>query len=384
MFAVAGLLCGTFTARFPALVDRFDLSPAGLSAVLFGWALSAALAALLVRDADGAVTLRAAAPTSALGLAAVAAAPDRWGLFVAILLFGAAFGALEIAVNQRGAALERVHGRPLLGGLHAAWGLGAVAGGVLAAGSGHLGIAFGWSVGPVALAALPVTVLLARRLPRSDGTARPTARPRRPTRTVSLLCAAAFAAFVVECSVADWSGMLLRHDLGASHALAALGYPLFQCGLLTGRLVTDRIRAVHGSRRVLAGGGLATAAVFAVVPSVSDPRLALLALFAVGATIGPVLPTLFSVAGTDGAAVARVGAAGYAGLLIGPVAVGALTGSGSLGGGLGTVIVGFGLVIVAVAAALPVSVTARPIAARPAAARPVAARKEPAAARIRP
>jgi MFS family permease len=166
--------------------------------------------------------------------------------------------------------------------------------------------------------------------------------------------------------------MLLRHDLGASHAVAALGYPVFQCGLLTGRLVTDRVRGAHGSRRVLAGGGLATAAAFAVVPSVPGPAAALVVLYAVGVAVGPVLPTVFSLAGThgrDGSAIARVGAAGYTGLLAGPVAVGALTGTGSLGGGLGTVVVGFGLVIVAVATVLPV---------------PVATPPEPTAARIRP
>jgi hypothetical protein len=206
-FGVAGLLCGTFTARFPALVDRFDLSPAGLSAALFVWALSAALAALVVNGVDSAMTLRAAAPASALALSMVAAAPDRWALFAATAVFGAAFGALEIAVNRQGAGLERAAGRPLLGGMHAAWGTGAVAGGLLAAGAGHFGVGFGWSVGPVALAALPVTVALSRRLPipvtlsrlpGPDGTAAPTGRYHRPTPAVYLLCAAAFAAFVVE------------------------------------------------------------------------------------------------------------------------------------------------------------------------------------------
>jgi fucose permease len=368
MFAITGVLCGIFTARFPALVDRFGISPFELSAVLFVWALCAAAATLVIRRTltrfGSAVVLRFAAPTCAVALAVVAATPSFSALLAAIAVFGAAFGTLEIALNSQGAVLERIHRRPLLGGMHAAWGLGAVAGGAFAAGFGHLGIGYPWSIGPLAVCALPATVLLGRGLrgPGPTGPAGPAERAtrqrRRPTPAVCLLSFAAFAAFVVETSIADWSGMLLRHELGTSHATAALAYPLFQCGLLSGRLVTDRIRAAHGSRRVLAGGGLATAATFAVVASVSNPVVALAALYAAGAAIGPVLPTAFSTAGTlderaDGSAIAQVGAAGYTGVLAGPIAVGAFTSASTLRSGLGMVIVVFGVVIAAVAAALP-------------------------------
>lgn len=361
MFMVAGVQCGIFTARFPALVDRFGVSPVDLSVVLFVWALCAASATLAVRRViprfGSAAVLRLAAPACALTLAVVAVAPDFRALLAAIAVFGAAFGILEVSVNSQGAVLERIHRRPLLGGMHAAWSVGAVAGGALAAGFGHLGIGYGWSVGPVALCTLPATVLLGRGLLRLEPVERPaspTGRRRRPTPAVCLLSAAAFSAFVIESSIADWSGLLLRHDLGTSHAVAALGYPLFQLGLLSGRLVTDRVRAACGSRRVLAGGGLATAAAFAVAASVSSPTLALLALYAVGVATGPVLPTAFAAAGTldrraDGRAIALVGAVGYTGLLMGPVAVGAIAAVSTLRGGLCVVIVVFAAVIVAVA-----------------------------------
>jgi sugar phosphate permease len=238
----------------------------------------------------------------------------------------------------------------------------------LAAGSGYLGIDYAWSVGSVALCALPATVLLGRRFaggPKPpDAAPRPTRR--RPTSAVCLLAAAAVAAVVVESSVADWSGMLLRHELGASHAVAALGYPLFQCGLLSGRLITDRIRAACGSRRVIAGGGLATIAGFATVAAAATPALALFALYAVGAAIGPVLPTTFSAAGTvgrrsDGSAIAQVGAVGYTGLLAGPVMVATVTSVGTLRGGLAAVVVAFAAASGAGAAARPPAATTQPV-----------------------
>ena len=76
-----------------------------------------------------------------------------------------------------------------------------------------------------------------------------------------------------------------------------------------------------------------------------------------GAAIGPVLPTAFSAAGaldqpTDRSAIARVGAAGYTGVLAGPVMIGAVTAFGTLRTGLGAVVVVFGVVIAAVATAL--------------------------------
>jgi fucose permease len=357
LFALTGLLCGTFTARYPALVDRFGIAPADLSVVLFVWALCAALAIVAVRRVvnrhGSAPVLRLAGPACALALAVVAATQSFSALLVATAVFGAAFGVLEIALNGQGAALERAEGRALLGGMHAAWGIGAVAGGGLAVGFGHLGVGYSWSVGPLALVALPLTVLLGRSVTGGEPDDSPARRRERPQPMVYLLAVAAFAALLVETSIADWSGLLLRHDLGTSHAVAALGYPLFQSGLLSGRLVTDRLRTAQGLRRVLAAGGAATAATFAVVASVSSPAVALLALFAVGAVLGPVLPTAYSAAGgVDGSAVALVGAAGYTGLLVGPVAVGLGTAVSTLRGGLGTVIVVFGTVLVAIAVAL--------------------------------
>ena len=58
--------------------------------------------------------------------------------------------------------------------------------------------------------------------------------------------------------MADWSGLYVRQDLGASAAVAALAYSFFTAGMTVGRLVGDAINARIGPVALLRGGALLT------------------------------------------------------------------------------------------------------------------------------
>ncbi len=133
-----------------------------------------------------------------------------------------------------------------------------------------------------------------------------------------------FFAFMVEGTVADWNGLFMRDTLGAPEALAALGYPIFEAGMLIARLTGDRLRSRFGVRGMLTASGLATA------PGSSRscwprPRRwwRWSAVFFVGLGVATISPMTLSLAGTatdtPGPAIAQAGAMGYAGLLLGPV-----------------------------------------------------------------
>ena len=57
---------------------------------------------------------------------------------------------------------------------------------------------------------------------------------------------------ITEGAMADWSGLYLRQDLGASAAVAALAYSFFTAGMTVGRLVGDAINAPHRPGRAAA------------------------------------------------------------------------------------------------------------------------------------
>ncbi|MER5645642.1 MFS transporter [Streptosporangium sp. NPDC002524] len=395
-FVLAGLLCGSMTVRIPALSDKLGLSESSVGATLLVWGLGAlvtmqSMRGVMTRFGSRSI-LRVAAPLTAITLALLAVAPSFPLVLAASGLFGMAFGAVDVAMNAQGSAVERAYGRPLMNGMHAGWCVGAISAGLLGTAAIAAGLSITVHLTLVALLALPVAALVSRsylpdpvtaigrsaknrpaknqpikdrsskdrssegrssegRSPEDRGVAR-----RRMPPVVYLLGVIAFCAFMVEGTVADWNGLYLRDVLGAPEALAALGYPIFEAGMLAGRLTGDRVRARFGARGMMVASGLATAATFGVVLTAPTAAIAISAMLFVGVAVATVSPMAMSLAGgatgDPGPAIAQTGAMGYAGLLLGPVIIGFLSDLVTLRVGLGIAVV-LGVLIAVAAWFLP-------------------------------
>ncbi|WP_049556785.1 MFS transporter [Nonomuraea sp. SBT364] len=360
-FVLAGLMVGTMTVRIPALTDKLDLSESMVGTVLLVWGLGALVTMQSMRRVmarmGSRTVLRVGGPLTALSLVGLAFAPNLPVLLGAVAFFGMAFGMVDIAMNAQGSTVERAYGRPLMNGMHAGWCVGAIAAGGVGSLSIALGLSFTANVALVGLISLPVMIALGRtylpEAPVAEGT---TAARRRMPPVVYLLGALMFFAFMVEGTVADWNGLYMRDTLGAPEALAALGYPIFELGMLIARLTGDRLRSRYGVRGMLTVSGLATAGFFAVVLAAPVAVVALGAVFFVGLGVATISPLTLSLAGTatatPGPAIAQAGAMGYAGLLLGPVVIGFLSDATSLRTALGLAVV-LGLLIAGAARFLP-------------------------------
>ncbi|GGK71063.1 MFS transporter [Sphaerisporangium melleum] len=414
-FVLAGLMCGTFTVRIPALAEKLGISEASVGVALLAWGLGAlvtmqSMRGVMARVGSRAV-LRVGAPLSAATLAGVAFAPSLPWLVAATALFGMAFGAVDVAMNAQGSTVEQAYGRPLMNGMHAGWCVGAGSAGLLGTLAIFLEVPFTANLVAVAVVSAPVAYLLSRGflpdgtpavdLPagqadvavgtvvrpasRKTGSRRNSANSGNPLgsasagstastssansaasrrgstrarmpRLVYLLGAIAFGAFMVEGAVADWNGLFLRNVIGAPEAVAALGYPIFEAGMLIARLIGDRLRASLGTRRLIAASGLGTAVAFTVVITTSSPVVAVAGMALVGLTVAAISPIALSLAGTatptPGPAIAQTGAMGYAGLLLGPVVIGFVSHATTLRLALGIAIV-LGVLIAVAARFLP-------------------------------
>ncbi len=350
-FALAGLLTGVWVARMPALAAKFGTTEGEIGSVVLVWGLGAIAAMQALRGvmarAGSRTVLRAALPLTALSYVAVALAPTDGVLLAAVALFGMTFGITDIAMNAQGSVVERAYRRSIMSGMHAGWCVGAMSGGVFGVATAAAGLGFTTTVLTAALVALPASLALGRTYlpdppaPAGAGTGR---RARRLPPAVYLIGVLGFIAFMTEGSIADWSGLLLHEELGATEAVAAVGYPVFELAMLLGRLVGDRVRMRVGTRRLLTGAGLGTAVGMTVVVLAPTPAVAIAGFFVTGLVVCTVVPTTISLAGTaapdrPAAAVAQVGAMGYGGLLLGPVVVGFLSDATSLRVGVGTVVV---------------------------------------------
>ena len=129
MFILNGALFGIWASRIPAVAIRFDLSPGDLGGLLLLMAVGAILSFPLsgrYSDKIGAarITWRFAfAYVGALFL--IALAPSYGTLALALFLFGATHGGMDVAMNTWAAEAERHIGRPVMSSFHAMFSLGA-------------------------------------------------------------------------------------------------------------------------------------------------------------------------------------------------------------------------------------------------------------------
>jgi MFS family permease len=364
-FALGGLLCGVWVARMPALSAAFGVGPGEIGVVLLTWGVAAVVAMQGLRGViartDSRRVLRVAAPLAAGTAALMGLAPTYGLLLVAVALFGMAFGVMDVSMNAQGSVVERAYGRPLMSGMHAGWCAGAMTGGLLGALTAALGLSFTAALLLAGLSALPAAIAIGRTYLAERASRAVVGKGRRVRlpMTVYLIGALAFLAFMAEGAIADWSGLMLRNELGSTEAVAALGYPLFESAMLCGRLVGDRLRSRLGTKRLLALAALGTAGAMSVVLLAPSTPVALAGFFLTGAMICTVVPTVISLAGSmapgrSAASVAQVGAMGYGGLLLGPVAIGFIAEATSLRTGLGLVLA-LALLIAAASRLLPIS-----------------------------
>jgi MFS family permease len=360
-FVLAGLMCGTFTVRLPALADRLRLPESSVGVALLAWGVGALLSMQAMRvvmaRAGSRGVLRIAAPLCAVSLVLVAFAPTFPLMVLATAAFGMAFGAVDVAMNAQGSAVEQAYGHSLMSGMHAGWCVGAISAGLV----GTVAIAADLSLTAhltvIALISLPVVAVLSRTYVADAATTPEPGRPRkRLPGVVYLLGAITFGAFMIEGIVADWNGLYLLDTLGAPEAIAALGYPAFEAGMLLGRLSGDRLRGKHGARGLILFSGGATATTFLLVIAAPSALAAVGAMIFVGMAVATISPMALSLAGTatanPGPAIAQAGAMGYAGLLLGPVVIGLLSSLTSLRAAMVTAVV-LGLFVACAARFLP-------------------------------
>ncbi len=165
-FALAGLLCGTFTVRLPALVHRLQLTESSVGVALLCWGLGALLTMQLMRVVMAKVgssgVLRVAAPLCAASLVLVAVAPSFPTMVAAATLFGMAFGVVDVGMNAQGSTVEQAYGRPLMSGMHAGWCVGAISAGLLGTAAIAAGLSFTAHLVMIALVSLPASLAIGR------------------------------------------------------------------------------------------------------------------------------------------------------------------------------------------------------------------------------
>ena len=328
-FFVAGFAMACCAPLFPFIKANVGADEGQFGVLL----LCLGLGSILAMPVTGVISARKGARPMVLlgGVGLVALLPlltlvaGPVGLGLSLFVFGAALGTMDVAMNVHGAEVEAREARPLMSNFHAQFSIGGVfgAGLMTALLSLHVPVAGASAVG--ALVALGLVIRLRPGLLAASGA--PPEPLSWPRGIVLLLAVLAAITFLVEGAVLDWGALLIIDLAILSAQSAGVGYFLFSVAMVLGRLTGDSIVARLGPFRVLVFGAvLAISGILAVV-LMAWPPLALLGFVLIGLGAANLVPVVFSAAGRQkvmpaGLALASVTTTGYAGVLIGPAAVG--------------------------------------------------------------
>jgi predicted MFS family arabinose efflux permease len=351
-FFLNGAMIGTWVAQIPFLQERLDVSKSTIGLSLLCMALGAMIAMPLtghVLDRRPSATVTRVVALVYLPLLALPLyAPSPVVLGAVLLIFGAANGSMDVAMNAHGVAVERAVGKPIMSSLHAGWSFGGLAG----SGAVALAVALGMeprveglvASGVLWLAAWAITARLGSASAHSEDDSSGFALPSRGVMLIGALC---FLVMVTEGAMGDWSGIYLKQDLEAGGSAAATGFAGFSLGMALARLGGDEAARRWGSGRLLSAGMALVTVALAAVLLVGEPVVAVIGFALIGIGIANAVPLLFSAAGRvppSGPSLAAVFTVGYTGFIVGPPLIGVLADAVSLPAALATLCV-FGLAV---------------------------------------
>ncbi|GGQ72685.1 MFS transporter [Streptomyces flaveolus] len=337
-FALDGFVFAGWVVRIPAIKEQTGASASALGLALLGVSAGAVVTMTLTgrlcrRYGSHPVTV-ACAVLLCLSIALPPLTHSALALGAVLLVFGSAYGGINVAFNSAAVDLVAVLRRPIMPSFHAAFSLG----GMIGAGLGGL---VAGSLSPtehllgLTVTGLLVTLVAGRSLLRCEPAVPPDRAPHRDDsaprrldgRTRRLVVTFGLIAMCTaygEGAMADWGALHLEQDLDASPGLAAAGYSCFALAMTVGRLTgTTLLERLGRTPTVVAGGTVAVAGMLlgSLAPSV---WAALFGFAITGLGLANLFPVAVERAGALGGpgGVAAASTLGYGGMLLGPPAIG--------------------------------------------------------------
>lgn len=286
-------------------------------------------------------------------LPVLATATSIPSLTLALFVFGASVGTVDVAINIQALIVEKASGRPMMSGFHGLYSAGGIVG------AGVVSTLLSSQVSPltaaVGVSAIIAVVLLLNGkhlLPYgTEGKSSLFVLPRGIVLVIGVLC---FIVFQAEGAMLDWSAIFLTAlNNGDSHQ-SGMGYMVFSATMTTGRLIGDFLVRLLGNKAILLYGGLCAALGLLLAVFVPYWIVALIGFGMVGAGCSNIVPVLFTLAGRQNVmpanlAITAITTLGYTGILLGPAVIGFVAHATSLS----TAFIGVALLLLLVAASAP-------------------------------
>ncbi|EAM7387354.1 MFS transporter [Salmonella enterica] len=341
-FFLPGLLMASWATRTPAIRDILSVSTAEMGAVLFGLSIGSMsgilCSAWLVKRFGTRKVIRTTMTCAVGGMVILSvalwcASPLIFALGLAV--FGASFGAAEVAINVEGAAVERELNKTVLPMMHGFYSFGTLAGAGVGMALTALSVPANIHIILAAAVAIAPIFIAIRAIP--DGTGKNASEDAHLQekglpfyRDIQLLLigVAVLAMAFAEGSANDWLPLLMVDGHGFSPTSGSLIYAGFTLGMTVGRFTGGWFIDRYSRVTVVRASALMGALGIGLIIFVDSDWVAGISviLWGLGASLGfPLTISAASDTGPDAPTrVSVVATTGYLAFLVGPPLLGYL------------------------------------------------------------
>jgi predicted MFS family arabinose efflux permease len=338
-FFIAGFGIAAWAPLVPYAKDRLGIDEGALGLLLLclgtGSIITMPLAGALAARFGCRLMIWAASLLICVSLPFLATVASVPALVIALLIFGAAIGTVDVVVNIQAVIVEKASGRAMMSGFHGLWSVGGFVG------AGIVSALLWAGVSPLVAMLCVIVVIVGLLLTfgkhllpygseEKDGPL--FVLPKGIVLFIGFLC---FIVFLAEGSMLDWSAVFLTSLRGVDFSYAGLGYSLFSVAMTIGRLSGDRVVQKFGGEKILIFGGICAASGVTIAIFIPTWTASLIGFGLVGLGASNIVPVLYSVLGRQkvmptNLAVSAVTTLGYSGILAGPALIGFIAHTTSL------------------------------------------------------
>ena len=346
IFALCGLIFGTWASFIPFVKEKFMLDEAQLGLLLLGLPVGNLIAnplSVFIISRWGAVhTSLISIVLMGIMFMLPVIVPSVPLVAIGLVLAGASFAFTNVAMNTCASDLEKESGVRLMSASHGMWSLGAMTGSLIS-GFGVVIfnlISLSWLdahflyVGTIAILSFLITMGIRKDLwqihedweknKQPPGTALSSFKP---NRMLWILISISLCTFLTEGTMADWAAVYLRDMTAAPETIAGWGFGIYAFFMAGGRFLGDALIARHGHMKILMTGGMLVTVGLTVIIVSTNPWMTMPGFMLTGLGVSIASPILFAEAAKvpglpPGAGLATMNTFGMAAFLVGPVLIG--------------------------------------------------------------
>jgi predicted MFS family arabinose efflux permease len=344
IFLVCGLAVASWAPMVPYAKDRLNLHEGQLGILLLfmggGALIMMPLAGWLANRYGNRVIMGAAGLMLGILLPLLLLIASPPAMAMALLIFGAAAGAIDVAMNAHGVQVQNLYGKPIMSSLHGLFSVGGLIGSLGLGFLVKMGLAPLHAATAIGILLLIITLTQYRRLFDPDTEKQIVQKFNLPKeaheksgryqwlhRSVIFLGIMCFASFLSEGAMLDWSAVYLRDRKGVPKELSGIGYAAFSIAMAVMRLLGDGIVEKWKSKYVVITGSLLAAVGLTVTILSPSIYLVLAGYILLGIGAANIVPIFFSDGGRlrgipSTVSIPAITTIGFTGSLAGPALLG--------------------------------------------------------------